>query len=292
MNSKKKPQLSLPELLVLFGLFFTQPLIQEIDSFQIKYLELFYLMFLTISLGVIYHFYKNRYKNLSLFFILIFLLFGLLPYCHYITYSIKSDSYNFTEDYLKNNAKLYSYNLEKYKDSSTVKELFSKLKKNKIDENLYDTIQSVGNFNLIFRESDQPEAVVQNKASFILSIGGGGFKNPKKYNEVLISRKGVKKVIKLEMRSDKLKSVLSNYMKEKNEILNMIKYPERYVPFNDFWIDSVTGFAFSFIKPVSKIAQIIRLTQLVSVYFFLHMLSSFLKLSNRFEIVEIKDENG
>ncbi|MBS1536014.1 MAG: hypothetical protein JST78_13140 [Bacteroidetes bacterium] len=295
MNSKKKSIVSSPALLVLFGFLILKILTQELVIFHTKYLEIIYLFGLVSFLGFLYSRYKNTYRNLSLFFVLTFLLFGFLPYCHYLAYSSKSDNYNFSEEYLKNNIKLYKSNLEDYKDSVSVKELFSQLKQNKIDETLYDTIQSVGDFNLVFVKSHNSGAILPNKAFFIQStlttFIGSRPNDRENYNQVFITKKGEKKVIKLEMKFKDLKLVLANYIREKNEILKMINQPEKFVPFNDFWIDSVTGFTFSFIKPVSKISQIIRLTQLILAYFFLHMLTTLLKLSKEFEITKVKNGN-
>ena len=72
-----------------------------------------------------------------------------------------------------------------------------------------------------------------------------------------------------------------------NLLNTKIQNPKQFIPYNDIWLDSVTGFVFGFIKPLSKLSQIIRFLQLIAAYFLFHMISSWLKTSKILNISEI-----
>lgn len=50
---------------------------------------------------------------------------------------------------------------------------------------------------------------------------------------------------------------------------------------NDFWVESVTGFMFSYIKPLSNMARFIRVLQLITAFLFISMLINTISVSKQ-----------
>lgn len=259
------------------------------EEISIKYGEIVYLFSILITLFCLYSLTKKKYHNMSIFFTLTFLLVGLLPYLHYLNYSKNKDNYSFNSEYISQNIKNYKSNLKNYKDSIFILELksmFNKKKYNvKIDDSFVDKKQEFDEYSFVIKHIlQQPKSISSQGANYA-----------KKTDErdrlvtVVDVYKTNKKMASLQMKSNNLKEEINLYLKEKNTLNLKIKKPQQFVPFSDIWLDSVTGFVFSFIKPLSKISQIIRLFQLFTAYFLFYMISSWLKLSKLLNITEIEN---
>lgn len=250
--------------------------------FYIEYSELIFLVFTALSTYVAFRLLKNKYTNMGLFSILSFLLIGLFPYAHYVCYSSNRDNYSFNSDYLNQRTVAYEEELKYFKDSSYVQELSRNL--NKIDINLkfdYSHIgqeQRIGKYVFILKQL--------KKEWYLLSVAP----IPRNYTHGVTNKflilKGKEK-FNFEMVNEDLISETNYFLNQKKMLKNKIKNSKQYIPFSDIWLDSVTGFVFAFIKPLSKISQIIRLLQLVTAYIFFHMIASWIKLSKSLNIEKV-----
>lgn len=247
--------------------------------FSIEYGELIFLVFIGLSMFVAFRLLKNKYTNMGLFSMLSFLLIGLFPFAHYLCYSSNRDNYSFNSEYINQRTEAYKEELNYFKDSSYVQELARNL--NNIDINLkfdyshIDKEQRIGKYAFILKQF--------KKEWYLVS----GTPRPRNYpegetNKFLI-KKGNEK-FNFEMVNEDLISETNYYLNQEKLLKNKIKTSKQYIPFSDIWLDSVTGFVFAFIKPLSKISQIIRLLQLVTAYFFFQMIASWIKQSKSLNI--------
>lgn len=268
-------------LLILYSSIFIVRFITS-RRFSIKYGELFFLVFIALSMFLAFWLLKKNYTNMGFFSILSFLLIGFFPYAHYLCYSSNRDNYSFNSDYLTQRTEVYKEELKYFKDSNYVQELSRNL--NKIDINLqfdYSHIgkeQRIGNYVFILKQF--------KKEWYLVS----GAPRPRNYpegetNKFLII-KGKEK-FNFEMVNEDLISETNYFLNQKKLLKNKIKNSKQYIPFSDIWLDSVTGFVFAFIKPLSKISQIIRLLQLVTAYFFFQMIASWIKQSKSLNIEKV-----
>lgn len=273
--------------LLIIGTFIIIFVIRYIteETFAIKHGEIIYLISILFVLISLYSLTKKKYNNMSIFFSLTFLSFGLLPYCHYLTYSNNQENYSFNSEYLTQNTKNYKENLKNYKDSTLLLELkskFYKVNRNiKLDDSLLNKKQKINDYFFILK------SIPYKHSSISGSVGGRP--NDRGISKIIDIYKNDQKITSLKLKSENFNDEINTYLNEKDLLNAKIKNPKEHIPFRDIWLDSVTGFIFSFIKPLSKISQIIRLTQLVIAYFLFHMISSWLKLSKSLNITEKDD---
>ncbi|WP_418262899.1 hypothetical protein [Flavobacterium faecale] len=251
--------------------------------FSIEYGELIFLVVIGLSMFVAFRLLKNKYTNMALFSMLSFLLIGFFPYSHYLCYSSNRDNYSFNPDYLNQRTEAYKKELKYFKDSSYVQELSRNL--NKIDVSLkfdYSHIgkeQRIGNYTFILK---------QFKKEYYLVKGAPRPRNfPEGETNKFLIIKGNEK-FNFEMINEDFISETNHFLNQKKMLTNKIKNSKQYIPFSDIWLDSVTGFVFAFIKPLSKTSQIIRLLQLVTAYFFFQMIASWIKQSRSLNIEKVE----
>lgn len=256
---------------------------------SMKYVEIIYLFSISIILFCLFSITKHKYNNMSTFFILTFLLIGLLPYLHYLTYTNNKENYSFNKEYLQQSTKYYKEDLKNYKDSVFILELKYKFHNKNLNVEVNDTLmhkkQIANEYTFVLKNENDDENLIS------------GLPKPRRDDrdddrgESLIDiYKANQKITTLKLESKNLKSEINRYIQEKNILNEKIKNPKQYIPFSDIWLDSVTGFIFSFIKPLSKISQVIRLFQLLTAYFLFYMFSSWLKLSKKLNISEINKQ--
>lgn len=237
---------------------------------SIKYGETVFLIFLAVILYYLFILTKERYSNMSTFYFLTFLLIGLLPYFHYLNYSYNKGNYNFNNEYLDKNIINYKQELENYKDSVFIFDLKSKFHNTKINL-LEDRKQKIKEYTFIVKSISKDDERPNDRS---------------REKEVDIFKNNIR-ITTLKLESGNLIDGINKFTKEMNLLNTKIQNPKQFIPYNDIWLDSVTGFVFGFIKPLSKLSQIIRFLQLITAYFLFHMISSWLKISKILNISEI-----
>lgn len=240
------------------------------EELSIKYGETAFLIYLAVILYYLFILTKERYSNMSTFYFLTFLLIGLLPYFHYLNYSYNKENYSFNNEYLDKNIINYKQELENYKDSVFIFDLKSKFHNTKINL-LEDRKQKIKEFTFIVRSISKDDERPNDRS---------------REKEVDIFKNNIR-IATLKLESGNLIDGINKFTKEMNLLNTKIQNPKQFIPYYDIWLDSVTGFIFGFIKPLSKLSQIIRFLQLITAYFLFHMISSWLKISKILNISEI-----
>ncbi|MDQ1164879.1 hypothetical protein [Flavobacterium sp. SORGH_AS_0622] len=253
-------------------------------QFPIRYGEIIYLIAIAGLLFFLFILTRGRYSNMSTFFILTFLLIGLLPYFHYLNYSYNKENYSFNNEYLHKNIHSYKDELKKYKDSVFISELKFKLYNRKLNLLLENKKQKISDYTFVVKSISEKGAATPNQGPIGRPNDRGNLEK-----EVDIFKID-KKIITLKLGTGNLIDGIDQYIKEINLLNTKIQNPKQFIPYNDIWLDSVTGFVFGFIKPLSKLSQIIRLLQLINAYFLFHMISSWLKISKKLNISEIDNK--
>ena len=253
------------------------------EQVSIKYGEIVYLISIGGLLFYLFILTREKYKNMSTFFFFIFLLIGMLPYFHYLNYSWNKENYSFNNEYLDKNIKSYKEELRNYKDSIFISELKSKFYNTKLNILIENKKQKIREYTFVVKSISERGAVIPNDG-FIGRPNNRG--NLEREVDVF---KNNKKVTTLNLGRGNLIDGINQFTKEINLLNTKIQNPKQFIPYNDIWLDSVTGFVFGFIKPLSKLSQIIRLLQLIVAYFLFHMISSWLKISKKLNISEIDE---
>jgi hypothetical protein len=284
MKQKNHNQVLRLTIVVLLILIFATRFLLS-NRFSLEYGELIFLIIVGLSMLFLYNLFKKKYSGMCFFFTLSFLLIGLFPFLHYLCYSSNRNNYSFNTDYLNQRVLVYKQELKYYKDSTEIKELFNKVNKTeinlKLDYSFIGKKQTIGEYTFILNKF--------NKKWYQIS----GLPRPPNYPEGTTNKfeiyKGNKK-FNFEIINDDLKSEVIYFLRQKKQLENKIKKPKQFVPFSDIWLDSVTGFIFAFIKPLSKVSQIIRIFQLIVAYFLFHMISSWIKQSKGLNIEKIEKD--
>lgn len=240
------------------------------EEMSIKYGETVFLILIAVILFSLFNLTRERYSNMSTFYFLTFMLIGLLPYFHYLNYSYDKENYSFNSEYLNKNIKNYKEELKNYKDSVFIFDLKSKFPNTKINL-LEDRKQKIKEYTFIVKSISKDDERPNDRS---------------REKEVDIFKNNIR-ITTLKLESGNLIDGVNKFTKEMNLLNTKIQNPKQFIPYNDIWLDSITGFVFGFIKPLSKLSQIIRFLQLITAYFLFHMISSWLKISKILNISEI-----
>lgn len=240
------------------------------EELSIKYGETVFLILIAVILYSLFNLTREIYSNMATFYFLTFMLIGLLPYFHYLNYSHDKENYSFNNEYLNKNVENYKEELKNYKDSVFVFELKSKFPNAKITL-IEDRKQTIKEYTFIVKSISKDEERPNDRG---------------REKEIDIFKNNIR-IATLKLESENLIDGVNKFTEEMNLLNTKIHNPKQFIPYNDIWLDSVTGFVFSFIKPLSKLSQIIRFLQLITAYFLFHMISSWLKTSKTLNISEI-----
>jgi hypothetical protein len=241
------------------------------EEMSIKYGETVFLIFIALILLSLFNLTRKRYTNMSTFYFLTFMLIGLLPYFNYLNYSYDKENYSFNKEYLEKNIKNYKEELKNYKDSVFILDLKSKFHNVKINL-IEDQKQKIKEYTFVVKSISKDNERPNDRS---------------REKEVDIFKNSIK-ITTLKLESGNLIDGINKFSREMNLLKTKIKNPKQFIPYNDIWLDSVTGFIFGFLKPLSKLSQIIRFIQLLTAYFLSHMISSWLKKSKILNISEIE----
>jgi hypothetical protein len=229
-------------------------------------------LYLITSFGLIVIFWVLSYRfltNVITFSVLLFLLSVVFPVLHFIIYKSDKSNYNFEPQFLISKSKSLDQNSINHIDTFYLNNILLSQ-----DSILQNDISKIPHDNIIFLKD------------YLLKFE---IKPPK------LEEQGVQKSVLGIYKSDGLKlgtieienikTIREAIENEKNIFLaikNMSKNPDANILINDFWIESVTGFTFSHIKPISNLSITIRIFQFVIVFLFLAMITNTLRASGKF----------
>ncbi|MEL1239769.1 hypothetical protein [Flavobacterium flavipallidum] len=226
----------------------------------------FYLI-LFLIIGVLFIKYSSIYNNTSLFFLLCTFLFIIFPLSHEILFKYTSNNYTFSEDYLKHRKREITLQLDDYKD---VNKLI------KISKELPTKIQ-----NLSIVDSLIGKKYHYKSGFFIIdpeSIGMRPQDRERDYQfyDVIFYDKNSKKTASVRTTDESIIKAIHLKYNKSIELKKNLKNPTLNTHYADIWLDSVTIFLFSNIKPIGRATQIIQLFQVITSFFFAYMLTTLL----------------
>jgi hypothetical protein len=97
-----------------------------------------------------------------------------------------------------------------------------------------------------------------------------------------------KKLATIYLSSGTLISGINEKVRERNKLLILLNNPKKDIHFADLWLDTISGFIFSNIKPLTRLPQIIQLLQIFSLFIFGYMMTTFIDTSSKFKITKKK----
>jgi hypothetical protein len=238
--------------------------------------EYWFFILATIIVVVIHFVLNSFFKNAIFFSFGIYLLFGIFPFMHYLIYKNDKKSYNYESYYLQYKANLSKDKMNHYSSINILKDIKTKSS---------DSLLSLNPHELLHRQLIQTQDYIittQYHYDF-------GKNHPDIKAQLDIYLKSGKMVSSIDINdAENIQGAINNYINKYNEVLNETKEPEKYLLISDFWLESITGFIFGDIKPLSTFAKLIRILQLlVSIIFSLLIGNSFssfnkFKLENKY----------
>lgn len=220
---------------------------------------------LTSCFILLYKYYKEKYKNINKLFVLAFFSFVIFPMVHNYLYSYDKDSYVFNQEYLAHRKIKIREELKAYNDVKAIvanlKNIPYKILHSKVDdrdsdkyvffEKGYAKIESIKTKRPIGR------TIMVAKALFF-------YDSNNRY------------LGQIEILDETMYDAILRKLDTRNDLLNELKNPAVNIHFPDIWLDSITVFAFSNIKPISRFSQFLQMLQVISLYITVHIITSFL----------------
>lgn len=249
-------------LFILIYRFFILIFLEESIFFN----SLFYLILL-LFLGVLFFKYHNKYNNISLFLLLCNLIFVVFPLSHEVLFKYRTNNYTFSEDYLKHSKKEISLKLNDYKDVATLI---------KTSNEFPSKIQ-----NLSIVDSLIGKRYYYKSGFFIIDPGSVGIRPQDRerdyqFYDIVFYNKNAKKIATVRTTDESIIEAIHLKHNKSIELNNFLKNPELNIHYADIWLDSVTIFIFSNIKPIGRVTQLIQLFQVITSFFFVYMITTLL----------------
>jgi len=278
MNKIKKEH-----LLYIFFVIAIICLIDFLTSDDHGYVLLASVLFLSALiklLNVIYNKYKNKYNNVKYYVILLWLILIIFPLSHYACYSYDKDYYTLNQEYLIHNQDKSELELTKINKSINIDSLLITLPKyileKKISNNLINKNIKYSNYTIKVRrqkkESSSSSNMQNSKSLFFLN----------KKNALIGSID--------EINDEKIIDVLNEKLKKKTEIKRAAFISKNNIHFGDLWLDSITVFVFSNIKPVNRLPQLLQFFQIITLFIFGYMTTTLMDTFKVFKITK-KEKN-
>ncbi|TDW48833.1 hypothetical protein EV144_103350 [Flavobacterium sp. 270] len=276
MSIKEKDySTSIPILFILIYRVFIVIFTEESTFFNIT----FYLI-LSFTLIVLCIQNISKYNNILTFFCVCGLTFVLFPISHEALFKYTSNNYTSSEDYLTHTKKEITLKLEEYKDVDTLI---------KIANRLPPKIQ-----NLKIIDSIIGKRYYYKNGSLIVEPGLAGMHPQDRerdylYYDIAFYNKNSINIAKVRTESESIIEAIHKKYNKRIELKKILKNPELNIQYVDIWLDSVTLFVFSNIKPIGRITQIIQLFQVITSFIFVYMLTTLLDNFKQLKITK-KDE--
>ncbi|CAD5342625.1 hypothetical protein [Flavobacterium bizetiae] len=244
-------------LLFFIGLIFAENSILNKILFYILLLEILYFIYIL----------NRQYNNIFKFFILSFFVVIVFPLSHDLLFQLTKDNYTFSDEYLSYSKLETSILLQEHKKDSLL---------TKIEHDLPEAIK-----NMNFYQTTGKQKIKYYKGFILIdshikpnSLAGGGLKRP--YPTIEFYDKELILVATLDLLNGTIKESIKERLAEKEYLKRKFKNPKLDIHFFDIWLDSISVFVFSNIKPIGRITQVIQLLQVVLTFFFVYMLTTLL----------------
>lgn len=242
---------------------------------------IFYVI-LTTALFVTYIKYVEFYNNIFYIFFLSLLLLVIFPICHEILYNNTQNNYTYNEDFLNYKKKETTLKLEKFKDVDKLIKISNllpvEIQNKKIEDTLIGKKFNYKNGHLVIASGligRRPKSRDRNFMNYDIEFYN---QNSIKIGSIIVDEESI------------IEGIHKKYNDRK--LLNgILKNPESDVHYVDIWLDSITVFIFSNIKPIGRFAQIIQLFQVITSFIFVYILTSLLDNFKQLKITKKKSVN-
>ncbi|KAF2509460.1 hypothetical protein EYY60_13870 [Flavobacterium zhairuonense] len=242
---------------------------------------LFYIL-LIASIILIYKSARKTFNNVLPFIVVLSFLIIIFPLIHDCLIKEKNN-YALNEDYINHKRIETELKLRYYQDVDLLlaytEKLPLKIRQLRCDDSLTNKKLSFNIGYLII----SPEKIINH-------TGGGGIKNPPKIFDVNFYNNQNLKIGYLKLSNETIIEGINNKKEEKENLDYIIKNLRVDAQFIDVWLDSVTIFVFSNIKPIGRITQIIQFLQVITSFLFIYMLTTFLDNFKQLKITKKTDK--
>lgn len=210
----------------------------------------------------------KQYNNIKKFFVLSIFVIIIFPLSHDILFQSTKDNYTFSDDYLSYTKHQTSILLQEHETDSILTKTLKDLPKNLQNMEFYQTTgkKKIKYINGYFIFDSH---ISRN------SLAGGGLKRPDP--TITFYNKRSKKTTTLVLTDGTIKESIKERLIERGNLEKKFENPKLDIHFFDIWLDSITIFVFSNIKPIGRITQLIQLLQVIFSFFFVYMLSTLLE---------------
>lgn len=253
-------------IITMFVVVLITPII--IYSGNDPFLKVVFYLLLIAGLILIYKSIKRIFNNTVPFIIALSFLIIIFPFIHDCLIKEKNN-YTLNEDYINHKKLETELQLENYRD---VDLLIAYTEKMPLKIKQLRCHDSLTNKKLSFKVG----YILISEQRLAYTGGGGGIKNtPKTFNVNFYNNHDVKFGY-LKLTDQTIIEGINNKIEEKHTLDYIFKNIKIDVQFVDVWLDSVTIFVFSNIKPIGRISQIIQFLQVIISFLFIYMLTAFL----------------
>jgi hypothetical protein len=235
--------------------------------------ELIFFIAMTALIYIFYKVYRIAYENIGRLSVFIFLVMVLFPLSHYVIFKIDYKNYTFNKDYLEHKSREIDQELNFYNDLDSlllVAKIIPKetLLNNNIKEIIGDTLK-FKDYILVFKFENETEQYRSTPGDFvpIMEVYHHEFK-----------------IADLELYYDNISNSINKKKKDKTDLIKFRNNPFIKIHIGDLWLDSVTGFIFGNIKPISRISQTIQVLQIIIIFILVYIISSFLDVVTNIKI--------
>lgn len=233
------------------------------------FLKILFYVFLIASIILIYRSARKKFNNTVPFIVVLSFLIIIFPLLHDRLITEKNN-YALNEDYINHKRIETELKLKNYQDLDLLiaytEKLPLKIKQLRCDDSLTNKKLS---FNIGY-------IIISAEKIIHYTGGGGGIKNRPKTFYVNFYNNQDLKIGNLKLSNETIIEGINNKKEEKENLNYVIKNLRVNAQFIDVWLDSVTIFVFSNIKPIGRITQIIQFLQVITSFLFIYMLTTFL----------------
>lgn len=253
------------EIYGMLGVFILYLFFLGFAEYSLVYQIAFY-AYLIIILVFIFKLFKNHFYNIKRFILLLFLLIIIFPLTHDILFRLTKNNYAFNADYLNHKKREISNSLLDYNDTNEL-HLISKTLPSNI-------------LNLVFKDNLIGKRYYYINGFVLIApelIGSDARDIDRRtnYNIEFYNLKS-KKIGLVKIKNETIIEGIYSKINKRIALEKELKKPETNIHFSDIWIDSITVFVFSNIKPIGRFTQIIQLFQVLTSFIFIFMMTSFL----------------
>lgn len=228
--------------------------------------QISFYLYLILIIGLIYVLFKSHYNNIKRFIVFLFLLIVVFPLIHDLLFRFTNNNYAFNEDYLNHRKKEISNTLLDYNDTDELLLISNTLPS--------DILNLVYDDKLIGKRYHYQNGSVLIAPELIGSDIRDRDRQPY-YRIEFYDLKSQKSAI-IKIKEESIIEGIYSKINNKRVLEKELKQPETNIHFSDIWLDSITVFIFSNIKPIGRFTQIIQLFQVVTSFIFVYMLTTFL----------------